>query len=70
VPNQWALCIGRPGVMKTPAMEDALRPVKMLAATARQEFNLAKAQYEINAAAAKVRTRHAEKEPVTQQSVI
>ena len=26
VANQWALAIGRPGVMKSPAMEEALRP--------------------------------------------
>ena len=33
-PNQWALVIGRPGVLKSPAMEAALSPVKRLAARA------------------------------------
>ncbi len=33
-PNQWALVIGRPGVLKSPAMEAALSPLKRLAAEA------------------------------------
>ncbi|MGI8427638.1 MAG: YfjI family protein [Actinomycetota bacterium] len=32
--NQWALLIGRPGVLKSPAMEQALGPVRRLAALA------------------------------------
>jgi len=32
--NQWALVIGRPGVLKSPAMEAALAPLKRLAAEA------------------------------------
>ena len=30
----WALIIGRPGVLKSPAMEEALRPLKALSAKA------------------------------------
>jgi len=37
-PNQWALVIGRPGVLKSPAMEEALRPVKKLEAKAERDF--------------------------------
>ncbi|MBM3490154.1 MAG: DUF3987 domain-containing protein [Alphaproteobacteria bacterium] len=33
-PNQWALVIGRPGVLKSPALEAALAPIKRLAAKA------------------------------------
>lgn len=29
-PNQWAMVIGRPGIMKSPAMDAALSPLKML----------------------------------------
>ena len=62
VANQWALCIGRPGVMKSPAMEEALQPVKMLAAAAREQFNLAKAEHDMKVAAAKARSKNADKE--------
>lgn len=34
MPNQWGLVVGRPGVLKSPAMEAALSPLKRLAATA------------------------------------
>lgn len=33
-PNQWALVVGRPGVLKSPALEAALSPIKRLAAMA------------------------------------
>jgi putative DNA primase/helicase len=56
------LCIGRPGVLKSPAMEEALRLLKILAAAARQEFNLATAEHDIKLATAKARSRNAEKE--------
>jgi putative DNA primase/helicase len=55
VPNQWALLIGRPGVMKSPAMEEALRPLKQLSATARKIFEDEKAKHSVSAAAAKLR---------------
>jgi putative DNA primase/helicase len=62
VANQWPLCIGRPGVMKSPAMEEALLPVKTLAAAAREQFNLAKAEHDMKLAAAKARSKNADKE--------
>jgi putative DNA primase/helicase len=55
IANQWAMCVGRPGVMKSPAMEEALRPIKQLSAIAEQQFNAAQARYEVDAAAAKIR---------------
>lgn len=39
-PNQWALVIGRPGVLKSPAMEAALSPLKRLAAEAAAEHQM------------------------------
>ncbi|OQX07273.1 MAG: hypothetical protein BWK76_25095 [Desulfobulbaceae bacterium A2] len=36
--NQWALVVGRPGVLKSPALEAALAPLKRLAATALETF--------------------------------
>jgi putative DNA primase/helicase len=55
VANQWALGIGRPGVMKSPAMDEALRPLKQLSALAEQQFKADQARYTVDAAAAKVR---------------
>src|SRR5262249_48649558 len=55
VPNQWALCIGRPGIMKSPAMEEALRPIKQLAAAAEEKFGDEQTKYEVDAMAAKLR---------------
>jgi len=62
VPNQWALCIGRPGLMKSPAIEEALGPLKMLAATAREKFKLAMAEHEVRSATTAVRAKHAKRE--------
>ena len=50
--NQWAMCIGRPGVMKSPATEEGLGfPIKQLSAIAEQQFTAAQARYEVDAAA-------------------
>jgi hypothetical protein len=46
VPNIWGCCIGRPGMMKSPAMQDALRPLKKLEAEAHKDFEQRAADYE------------------------
>ena len=38
IPNLWGACIGRPGLMKTPASETAFRPLDRLIAGARKEY--------------------------------
>lgn len=48
-PNQWALVIGRPGVLKSPAMEAALSPLKRLAAAATEEHQAELADYKARA---------------------
>jgi putative DNA primase/helicase len=53
--NSWTLCIGRPGIMKSPAMEEALRPIKALAAAAREQYRDERAKYDLAAMAAKLR---------------
>jgi putative DNA primase/helicase len=55
VTNQWGLCIGRPGIMKSPAMDEALRPIKQLTAAAAQNFNKDQASHAVAAMAAKLR---------------
>jgi putative DNA primase/helicase len=62
VANQWALIIGRPGVLKSPAMEAALGPIKRLAAVACENHELAAKDHERDKAVAKMRAAAAEKQ--------
>ena len=38
-PNLWALVVGRPGMMKSPAMSAALAPLERLEARGAEQFN-------------------------------
>src|SRR5262249_54375454 len=40
VPNLWGCIVGRPGVLKSPAMEQALKPLQRLEAQAREAYDL------------------------------
>ena len=55
VPNVWGCIIGRPGTMKSPAVSEALQPLRRLEAQARDEFEVALADYETQAELAKLR---------------
>jgi Protein of unknown function (DUF3987) len=55
--NMWALLIGRPGVLKSPAMEEALRPLKRLAAKADEAFKKTRLEHEVVANVAKLRAQ-------------
>lgn len=59
--NMWALVVGRPGVLKSPAMEAALSPLKRLIAKALELYTVAYDEYKLNQAVAKVRAEVAEK---------
>lgn len=48
VPNLWGGVIGRPGTLKSPALKEALRPLRRLAANALEEHRRALAQYELD----------------------
>ncbi|BBO88185.1 DUF3987 domain-containing protein [Desulfosarcina ovata] len=61
VVNQWAMLIGRPGVLKSPAMEAALAPVKRLAAMALERYQNEAVEYERTKIAEKLRAEAAEK---------
>ena len=61
VPNQWALVVGRPGVLKSPAMEAALAPLKRLAARAIEAHEAEVAGFARDASVAKLRAEAAEK---------
>ena len=50
VPNLWGMVVGRPGVMKSPAMGHALKPMRKLDALAAEENAALKADYEAEVA--------------------
>jgi hypothetical protein len=54
VPNLWGMVIGRPGLLKTNALEEAVKPVKRLAREA-HERHAASMDVELEAAAEKAR---------------
>lgn len=60
-PNQWALLIGRPGVLKSPAMEAALAPLKRLAAVAADHYTAELEEYSTMKTIDKLRQEAAEK---------
>lgn len=44
VPNLWGMIVGRPGVLKTPALQEALRPLARLAAEASTHYEEGKSR--------------------------
>jgi len=59
--NLWALIVGRPGVLKSPALEAAIILLKRLIAQAIEEHKAKLEQYETDKRLAKLRTEAAEK---------
>src|ERR1039458_5296511 len=55
VPNVWGCIIGRPGTMKSPAVAEALHPLRRLEAKAREEYEDIHANYETQVELAKLR---------------
>ena len=55
IPNLWGAVIGRPGVMKSPALEEALKPLKRLAHAAAEQYEKELAEYEVSRLASKLR---------------
>jgi putative DNA primase/helicase len=53
--NLWAAIVGRPGMMKTPAMRAALAPLDELETAAREDFEAEAERYRVEALAAKLR---------------
>ena len=60
-PNQWALVVGRPGVLKSPAMEAALSPIKRLAELATEMHQGEDAEYRRAVKLAKLKAEEGEK---------
>jgi putative DNA primase/helicase len=55
VPNIWGGFIGRPGMLKSPAMQEALKPLHRLEAEAEKENEIAREAYDAGMSAYKVR---------------
>lgn len=49
IPNLWGCIIGRPGVMKSPAIGQALKPLGRLSALAGEQFQIAQAEHSAGA---------------------
>lgn len=60
-PNQWALLVGRPGVLKSPAMEAALSPLKLLTVQASEAHTRAMEEHEHKARIKKLQAEASEK---------
>ena len=61
VPNLWIMVVGRPGVLKSPALEAGLAPLKRLIAEANDTYQAAEEQYKVEALTAKLKQEAAEK---------
>jgi putative DNA primase/helicase len=61
IPNLWAMVVGRPGVLKSPALEAAQAPLKRLVALANEEFSIVYSDYKKEQKIQKMRAEAAEK---------
>jgi len=61
VPNLWGLLVGRPGLLKSPAMEAMLAPLKTLASEELEAYQQAVADHELEELAFRLRREAAEK---------
>jgi len=62
VPNLWGAVIGRPGIMKTPAIQEPLKPLKRLEIEAKQEFEKLQDKYQAASLMAEEREKLAKAE--------
>lgn len=60
-PNLWALAVGRPGVLKSPAMEAVLSPLKRLAAQATELHQMDMREHKVALKLAKLKADAGEK---------
>lgn len=57
VPNLWGLIVGRPGVLKTPALHEVMKPIMRLEVNAKNRHDLDKADADANKAVADARRK-------------
>jgi len=61
VPNLWALIVGRPGVMKSPALAQAMGPLQRLEAGEREQWQAAHEAWELDCKVAELAAKQNEK---------
>ena len=61
MPNLWALAIGRPGVMKSPAISEVLKPLHRLQADERKRWEAALQEWELDSKVAELASADREK---------
>lgn len=61
VPNLWGMAVGRPGVMKTPGLQEPLRPLRALEVAAKAEYDRSIQASVADGQLAKLRKSDAEK---------
>lgn len=61
VPNLWGMAVGRPGLMKTPALEQALAPLNRLVAAALAKYEAEASAHKVSAMLDGQRAKLAEK---------
>jgi putative DNA primase/helicase len=62
VPNLWGATIGRPGVLKTPALRQSIAPLQRLEIEAKEEFSAKVIEHEAQMMVAEAGRRNCEKE--------
>lgn len=64
LPNLWGVLVGRSGVMKSPAMGDALSPLKRMQSLAFDEFEEQQREFQVTERAYKIKQGVAEKKAI------
>jgi len=62
VPNLWALIVGRPGVMKSPALGEVMRPLNRLEATERELWQATHDSWELDCKVSAIGARRRQRE--------
>jgi putative DNA primase/helicase len=66
VPNLWGLVVGRPGVKKSPALGEALKPLFRLEEAEREEWQEAREAWELDCKVAELAAKQNEKQAAAQ----
>lgn len=62
VPNMWGVIVGRPGVMKSPALSEVLKPLHRLEATEREQWAKARDEWDLDCKVADMAGKQREKQ--------
>ena len=62
VPNLWGLIVGRPGVMKSPALAQAMAPLNWLEAMEREQWEAAHEAWELDCKVAELAAKQGERD--------